>query len=71
MRFLSARQAVEIALHTVSAVLLHLLGNMAVDVKCESGCCMSDVGLYGFDIIAILERNHRIGVPHVVEADRW
>ena len=56
-------QAFKIALHAVGAVLLHLLGNVPIDVKREGCCCMSDVGLHGLDIIAILERNHRIGVP--------
>ena len=48
-------QAFKIALHAVGAVLLHLLGYVAVDVKCESCCCMPDIGLHGLDIIAIVQ----------------
>lgn len=59
MRF----QAVEIALHAVGAVLLHLLGNVAVDVQRERRRRVADVRLYGLDIVAILQGNDSIGVP--------
>ena len=48
-------EAVKVSLHTVCAVLLHLLRYMPVNVKRECGCGMSDVRLYGLDIIAILK----------------
>ena len=62
-------QAFEISLHAVSTVLLHLLGNMPIDVKRECCRCMPDVGLHSLDVIAILQGDDGIGVPHIVEAD--
>ena len=44
--FLPGLKPVEIVLHSVGAVLLHLLGNVPVNVKRKRRRGVSDVGLY-------------------------
>ena len=44
-------QVVEIALHAVGAVLLHLLRNMPVNIERESGGSVADVCLYGLNVV--------------------
>lgn len=56
------------ALHPVGAFLLHLVGDMAVNVQ-RKGCRgVTQVALHGLDIVADLQGGHRVGVAHVVEA---
>lgn len=57
------------ALHAVGALLLHLVGDVAVDVQREGRRGVAKVGLHGLDVVADLQGGHRVGVPHVVEAD--
>ena len=56
-------------LHPVGAFLLHLVRDVAVDVQREGRRGVAQVGLYGFDVVADLQGGHRVGMPHVVEAD--
>ena len=67
--FLPRLKPIEIVLHPVGAVLLHLLGNVPVNVERKRRRSVADVGLYRLDVVAILEREHGEGVPHVVKAD--
>ena len=56
------------ALHPVGALLLHLVGDMAVDVQCKGRRGVPQVVLHGLDVVADLQGRHRIGMPHIVEA---
>ena len=60
---------VDEALHPVGALLLHLVGDVAVDVQREGRRGVAQVALHGLDVVADLQGGHRVGVPHVVEAD--
>ena len=54
-------------LHSVSALLLHRVGYMAVPVQCE--CCgiVSGVLLNGFYVVSGAESVDYIGVPQIME----
>ena len=40
---------------------------MAVDVKRKRGGGVTNVLLYGFDVVTILQREHGVGMPKVVK----
>ena len=51
--------------------LLHAIGDMAVDVKRKRGGGVTNVLLYGFDVVTILQREHGVGMPKVVKTNIW
>lgn len=48
--------------HAVSGLLAHLLGSMRVDVQRKSGGSVSQVALYGLDIVPAFDCRHSVGV---------
>ena len=60
---------VDEALHPVGAFLLHLVGDVAIDVQREGRRGVPQVALHGLDVVADLQGRHRIGVAHIVEAE--
>ena len=63
-----AGEAFDELLHAVGALLLHLVGNMAIDIQGKDGGGVSQVFLHGLDIIPALDSGHGVAVPQVVEA---
>ena len=60
---------VDKALHAVGALLLHLVGDMAVDVQGKGRRGVAQVALHGLDVVSDLQGGHRVGMPHIVEAE--
>ncbi len=60
-------EAFDELLHAVSAVPLHLIGHMAVDIQGENGRSVPQVFLYGFNVVTPLDGGHGITVPEIVE----
>ena len=60
---LAARDAFDERLHSGSALLLHFVRNMAVNVQRKCGCCVSQRFLYGLNIVTALDCRHRVRVP--------
>ena len=52
-----------IAFHPLRARSLHIIGDMAVYIQCESSCMMPKVALHGLDVIACPKRGDGIAVP--------
>ena len=52
---LQPRNALNVALHTVGAVLFHPVGDMTVDIQGERCRGMTQIPLHGFHIVPILE----------------
>ncbi len=50
-------------MHAVGALLLHALRDMTVDVERKGSRCVTNIMLDSFDIVAILQGQHSIGVP--------
>ena len=65
--FLCLFQTCNECLHSVGAVLLHLVGNVSVDIQRESRGSVSKVSLYGLYIVPVLERGNGIAVSHIVK----
>ena len=57
------------ALHTVGALLLHLIRHVSVDVQRERCRGVAEIALYGFDIVSGLQCCYSVGVPHVMETN--
>lgn len=68
---LSARHVFDKALHSGRAVLLHLFGYVAVDVKRERRRMMAKIALHGLDIVPGLQCCNGIAVPEIVQACVW
>jgi len=60
---LVADSALDVPLHPLSAVPLHLFGYMAVHIEDKSGGGMAQVALDSLDTVPILQRQHRKSVP--------
>ena len=50
------------SLHSVGALLLHLVGDVTVDVQREGRSGVAQVGLHGLDVVADLQGGHRVGM---------
>ncbi len=55
------------AFHAVSAILLHLVSDVSIDVQREGCRGVTEVALHGFDVVAVLQGDHRVSVPQVVD----
>lgn len=51
-------EVVDILLHPVGAVTLHLVRDMAVHIQGEAGCGMAQVPLHRLDVVSGLNRDH-------------
>ncbi len=66
---LSGSKGVYICLHPGGALLPHLLGDMPIDIQSKRGGGVAEIVLNGFQIVPILEGQHRKSVPKLVEAE--
>ena len=53
----------DIGVHARRALLLHLLGHMAVNIECKGCRGVAKIALHGLDIVAGADRGHGVGVP--------
>ena len=60
---LSAGNALDELLHPLCAVAFHLVRHMAVDIQGKGGRGVSQIPLYGLDIIPALNRGHGVAMP--------
>ena len=65
--FLCLFQVRNKCLHTVCAVLPHLVCDMTVNVQSESSGSVSQVALNGFDIVTVLQGCDRVAVAQIVK----
>lgn len=64
---LPAGNALYELLHPGGAGLLHLVGDVAVDIQGKGGGGVAHVALDGLDVIAAPDGGHSVGVPQIVE----
>ena len=57
--------------HPLSAILFHLLRNMAVNIQCESSCGMAEIFLHSLNVVAAFDAGNRVGVAQVVKTGSW
>ena len=47
---------------------MHPLGHMTIHVQREARRCVAKVGLYGFHVVAVFDRDDCVTVPEVMES---
>ena len=57
------------AFHAVSAILLHLVSDVSIDVQREGCRGVAQVALHSFDIVSCLQCRYSVGMSHIVEPD--
>lgn len=62
---LSAGNALDELLHPLCAVAFHLVRHMTVDIQGKGGRGVSQIPLYGLDIIPALNRGHGVAMAKV------
>ncbi len=65
---LAADNALDVPLHPLGAVPLHLFGHMTVYIEGKSGGGVSQVALDRLDTVSILQRQHRKSVTQVMHS---
>ena len=63
MRLATLFNAVNVLIHTVCALALHLVGNMAVDIQRKRRCGVSQIALYRLDVIPGPDGGNGVGMP--------
>lgn len=58
-------------LHSRGTFLLHFICYMTVDIQSKRCCCMAQVALDSFDIIAGAQGCHCIGMSQIMETSIW
>ena len=57
-----------ISVHALRTRLLHLVGNVTVNIKRESCCCVPEVALHRLDIVPAFDGCYGITMPQIMEA---
>ena len=55
-----------VLLHPLGADLLHMLGHMPIDIQRKCRRSVAQVSLHRFHIVAVLERQHGIGMSEIM-----
>ena len=67
----NARDLPHIFFHPAGAGRLHGVGNMAVNVQCKGRRGMAEVPLHPLHVVPVLQREHSVGVPQIVNSGVW